>query len=301
VLARGFSVIECPHCREKIAVGFSCKGRGFCPACCGRRMASGAADLVDHVLPHASLRQWVITLPFELRARLAYDGELLGAVSRAFVDSVLDWYRRKMRDRGLDGGKSGAVTVVQRVSSDLRINPHLSRAPRTEEAPQRWNLRARSGSPLAVGTACDGSAAPSFQYREVRWDSRAGQQVAGARRPATAAGARRSRRQVLDVQRQTAAARAPLGVSPVARIAEGHSQEARRVRANRALRRPLTDLGEPRRARRHAVTRSNGDGGGRLSDLRSGQDAPTYGLSTLGGDKGVGQAAKKALEEMKKK
>jgi Putative transposase/Transposase zinc-binding domain len=118
-------VIECPHCREKIVVGFSCKGRGFCPACCGRRTASGAANLVDHVLPDAPLRQRVITLPFELRARLAYDGALLGAVSRTFVDSVLDWYRRKMRDRGLDGGKSGAVTAVQRVSSDLRINPHL--------------------------------------------------------------------------------------------------------------------------------------------------------------------------------
>jgi hypothetical protein len=51
----------------------------------------------------------------ELRARVAYDGELLGAVSRTFVDSVLGWYRRRMRDRGIEGGKSGALTVVQRV------------------------------------------------------------------------------------------------------------------------------------------------------------------------------------------
>ena len=43
----------------------------------------------------------------------------------AFVDSVLDWYRRHFQARGLGGGKSGAVTAVQRVSSDLRLNPHF--------------------------------------------------------------------------------------------------------------------------------------------------------------------------------
>jgi hypothetical protein len=126
ILARGFSVLACCDCRKQKAVAFSCKGRAFCPACLGRRMAAGAADLVDHILPNdAPLRQFVLTLPFELRARLAYDAKLLGAVSRTFVDSVLGWYRRKMRDRGIKGGKSGAVTAVQRVSSDFRLNPHF--------------------------------------------------------------------------------------------------------------------------------------------------------------------------------
>ncbi|MBK7583313.1 MAG: transposase [Myxococcales bacterium] len=88
-------------------------------------MTSTAADLVEHVLPDVPLRQLVLTLPFELRARLAYDGELLGAVTRTFVDSVLAWYQRQARARGVPGGKSGAVTVVQRVNSDLRLSPHL--------------------------------------------------------------------------------------------------------------------------------------------------------------------------------
>ena len=125
VLARGFAVIACQECREQKVVGFSCKGRGFCTSCGGRRMTSTAADLVDHVLPDVPLRQLVLTLPFELRARVAYDGELLGAVTRTFVDSVLGWYQRQMRARAVPGGKSGAVTVVQRVNSDLRLSPHL--------------------------------------------------------------------------------------------------------------------------------------------------------------------------------
>jgi hypothetical protein len=81
--------------------------------------------LVDHVLPIVPLRQFVITFPFELRARLAYDGKLLGAVTRIAIDSILGFYKRRMRD--VDGvlGQSGAVSVVQRTSSDLRLNPHL--------------------------------------------------------------------------------------------------------------------------------------------------------------------------------
>jgi hypothetical protein len=35
-------------------VAFSCKGRGFCPSCLGRRMNATSADLIEHVLPEAS-------------------------------------------------------------------------------------------------------------------------------------------------------------------------------------------------------------------------------------------------------
>ena len=38
-----------------------------------------------HVLPMVPLRQFVITFPFELRARLAYDGKLLGAATRPLL------------------------------------------------------------------------------------------------------------------------------------------------------------------------------------------------------------------------
>lgn len=41
-----------------------------------------------------------ITFPFELRARLAYDGKLLLAVTRIAIDSVLGFYKRRMRIEG---------------------------------------------------------------------------------------------------------------------------------------------------------------------------------------------------------
>ncbi len=45
----------------------SCKGRGFCPSCCGRRMADTAVHLCDEVLPEVPIRQWVLSFPFRVR------------------------------------------------------------------------------------------------------------------------------------------------------------------------------------------------------------------------------------------
>lgn len=118
-LCRGFARLKCGDCKESRIVGFSCKGRGFCPSCCGRRMCATAANLIENVLPEQiALRQWVLTFPFPWRRQLAMDGALLGSLTRIFVETVHGFYAEK-------GGKSGAVTVVQRTSSDLRLNPHL--------------------------------------------------------------------------------------------------------------------------------------------------------------------------------
>jgi hypothetical protein len=90
-------------------------------------MAQTTANWLDHVLPPTPLRQFVLTLPPPLRARLGYDGPLLGAVCRTFVDSILAFYRRRMapHDPRTRQGQSSAVTVLQRTSSDMTLNPHL--------------------------------------------------------------------------------------------------------------------------------------------------------------------------------
>jgi len=121
ILACGFAQMHCDACCKRLLVAFSCKGRGFCPSCIGRRMNEGAANLVDHVLPEGvPIRQWVLTLPYPLRYPLAFDGHHLSKVHRIFTDTVSAWYRRNHPE-----GKTGAVTVIQRASSDLRLNPHF--------------------------------------------------------------------------------------------------------------------------------------------------------------------------------
>ena len=90
-------------------------------------MNEGGANLADHVLPdEVPLRQWVLTLPFPLRLPLAYDARLLGAVLRIFTETVAAWYReRAAKQCGTANRKCGGLTVIQRASSDLRLNPHF--------------------------------------------------------------------------------------------------------------------------------------------------------------------------------
>ena len=125
LLCRGFARLRCDGCAETRLVAFACKGRGFCPSCLGRKMSATAANLVDYVMPKVPLRQWVLTVPFAWRGRLGFDGPLLGAVVRKFADAVLSFYRRRVAEDNGVKGQSGAVLVVQRTSSDLRLNPHV--------------------------------------------------------------------------------------------------------------------------------------------------------------------------------
>ena len=43
ILAHGFLRLGCDTCTQELLVPFSCKRRGFCPSCAGRRMAQMAA------------------------------------------------------------------------------------------------------------------------------------------------------------------------------------------------------------------------------------------------------------------
>lgn len=81
-LAGGFARFRCGGCGLDRLVAFSCKGRGFCPRCGGRRMAERAAQLVDSVFPDVPVRQWVLSVPHRLRYLVAWDHDLCRAVNR---------------------------------------------------------------------------------------------------------------------------------------------------------------------------------------------------------------------------
>jgi hypothetical protein len=115
VLCRGAALLVCQQCPETKVIALSCKGRGFCPSCLGRRMAQTAANLIDHVLPRSvPLRQWVLTFPFELRARLGFDAELLSQLCGVINDALLGFYERALRERvgplAIDGERAEATT-----------------------------------------------------------------------------------------------------------------------------------------------------------------------------------------------
>jgi hypothetical protein len=71
------------------------------------------------------VRQWVLTLPFELRFTVAFDRTLCRAVRAAFMGAVLSALRRRARRQGVADGRPGAVVCVQRFGGALNLNVHF--------------------------------------------------------------------------------------------------------------------------------------------------------------------------------
>jgi NAD(P)-dependent dehydrogenase (short-subunit alcohol dehydrogenase family) len=124
-LARGLLRCPCDGCGHDVLVAFSCKSRGLCPSpSCGvRRMCNEAATLVDRVLPNAPLRQWVLSLPFELRGLAATKPDVLGAMDRIFAEEI---ERLTKRLAGFAGAATGSIGFPQRFGSSMNLHVRSS-------------------------------------------------------------------------------------------------------------------------------------------------------------------------------
>lgn len=128
--AHGFLRARCSACGAQLLVAFSCKRRGVCPSCNARRMCAAAAHVTDHVLPDVPLRQWVLSVPFELRLLLAKNAKALSAVGRIFVQETLRWQveqaRRQRSPTPTDRIqlRGGAICFPQRFGGSLNLNVH---------------------------------------------------------------------------------------------------------------------------------------------------------------------------------
>jgi hypothetical protein len=126
IVERGFARVRCSSCDYEILVPFSCKMRGLCPSCDGRRMADGSVTLVDRILPLAAdYRQWTLSVPRWLRLRLVRDPTLASEVLAMFVRVVFAYHRRRARARGVPRGVTGAVTAIQFAGSFANCNLHF--------------------------------------------------------------------------------------------------------------------------------------------------------------------------------
>jgi len=123
-LEYGFLRVKCETCHDEKLVAFSCKRRGFCPSCGARRMADSAALLVDDILPHQAMRQWVLSVPFPLRylfaSKPAVMGKVLGIVHRAIATHLVHkaGYTKAT-------ARTGAVTLIQNFGGALNAHIHF--------------------------------------------------------------------------------------------------------------------------------------------------------------------------------
>jgi Transposase zinc-binding domain len=128
ILAYGFLRLGCDTCPKELLLPFSCKRRGFCPSCAGRRMAQTAAHLVEQVLPWVATRQWVVSVPISLRYWMAASRDLTAQVHTIIRTTIGQYYVNQAVQRGLERAtvSPGSVTFIQRFGSALNVNVFVS-------------------------------------------------------------------------------------------------------------------------------------------------------------------------------
>ena len=123
-LEHGFLRVRCDSCHDEKLVAFSCKKRGFCPSCGARRMADSAALLVDEILPHEPMRQWVLSVPFPLRFLFDRNPKVMSRVLGIVYCAVATHLAHKAGFKK-PMAQTGAVTLIQRFGSALNLNIHF--------------------------------------------------------------------------------------------------------------------------------------------------------------------------------
>jgi Putative transposase len=87
-------------------------------------MVEHAALLVDEILPQASYRQWVLSVPFQMRFLFASKPEVmrkaLGIVYRTIAIHLIH-----TAGHTLVTAHTGAITFIQRFGSALNLNIHF--------------------------------------------------------------------------------------------------------------------------------------------------------------------------------
>jgi hypothetical protein len=127
ILAHGFVRLGCDTCPHQILLAFSCKKRGFCPSCAGRRMAQQAAHLVEQVLPWVPTRQWVVSVPIPLRYWMAPSRALTARVHTIIRRTIGQYYVKQAIKRGTTrtSVQPGSVTFVQRFGGSINVHLHF--------------------------------------------------------------------------------------------------------------------------------------------------------------------------------
>lgn len=123
-LEHGFLRVRCESCHTEKLVAFSCKRRGFRPSCGARQMIDSAALLVDEVLPQVPLRQWVLSVPFQLRFLFASYPHLMSKALEIVYRTIATWLIHQAGFTHVSA-RTGAVTFIQRFGSALNLNVHF--------------------------------------------------------------------------------------------------------------------------------------------------------------------------------
>lgn len=120
----GYKFYECTNCNNFYIMGFTCKSR-FCPSCGNKyrdqRTANASDVLID--IPH---RQFVFTVPFELRIHFRIHREMLGFLFQS-VNETFNYLLKSSAPLAykFQKRKPGIISFIHTFGRDLKWHPHI--------------------------------------------------------------------------------------------------------------------------------------------------------------------------------
>ena len=87
-------------------------------------MTATAAHITTKVLPDVPVRQWVLSVPWQIRGLLAAKATVLSSVLRVFLSAIAGWYKRQAGEAGIVDPQPGAIAFVQRFGGALNLHVH---------------------------------------------------------------------------------------------------------------------------------------------------------------------------------
>ena len=85
----------------------------------GGRPVDSAAHLVDEVFPERPIRQWVLSVPYQLRFLFATEPQVITKVLAIVHRVITTWLIKRAGLTVKSGAQAGAVTLIQHFGSAL--------------------------------------------------------------------------------------------------------------------------------------------------------------------------------------
>jgi ribosomal protein S27E len=121
-LREGFARVRCPDCRHELFVAYSCKQRCVCPSCHQKQSLQTGLHVSEDVCAAVPHRQFVFTVPRNLRPYFRQQRELLSALPLLAWETTRDVYAAAFGRAGL---QPGMVTALQTFGELAHWHPHV--------------------------------------------------------------------------------------------------------------------------------------------------------------------------------
>ncbi|MCF0238147.1 MAG: transposase [Sphaerochaetaceae bacterium] len=122
--SNGYLYYECPNCDNFYMIGFSCHSR-FCQSC-GQKYKKARTESVSEKLLNVPHRQFVFTVPMQLREYFQRDRRLLNVLFTSSYEALNQClYRASKKLYKEEKRRLGVISFLHTFGRDLKWHPHV--------------------------------------------------------------------------------------------------------------------------------------------------------------------------------